>query len=99
MDVKTGAACVIPGKLPSKVIDGVRFVHTLEEGAAMSHYMETNLYRGFKNRCYELAIHVTFSNFGVYDPGTIKEFTKRDKERVTQDLERILDSFKILRPN
>jgi hypothetical protein len=80
------------------VIDGVRFAHTVEEDAAMSHIIESNLYQGFKNgKCYQLAIRVTSTNFAVYSPGSIKEFTKQDNEQVVRDLTRILDSFRILR--
>lgn len=63
----------------------------------MSHYNELNIYRGFiKSKCYELSINVTYSNFQVYEPGTIKEFTASDKAQVVKDLTRILDTFKPL---
>ena len=103
-DANTAGACeTAPDigdekKAPNRTIAGVRFVHWVGEGAAMSHVLETHLYRGFTHRkCYELAINVTYTNYGVYDPGTIKEFTKQDEAKVVHDLEQVLDSFKILR--
>ncbi len=87
----------IDPKHPSRVIDGTKFLHAVDFEGAMSHDIETNQYRGFKNgNCYNLAIHVTFTNFAVYDPGTIKEFTKHDIELVEEDLMRVLDSFKTI---
>ena len=84
-------------KKPRRMIDGTQFLHAFDRGAASSHDIETNRYRGYKRgRCYELALHVTFANFSVYDPGTINEFTKQDKEQVTAQLEQILDSFRFL---
>lgn len=60
----------------------------------MSHDLAANLYHGFTHRrCYELAVRVAFSVFGVYEAGTIKEFTKADQKHVSVELMRILDSF------
>jgi hypothetical protein len=96
--VRACANSEAPAKDPGRVIDGVRFAHTVEGDAAMSHIIESNLYQGFKNgKCYQLAIRVTSTNFAVYSPGAIKEFTKQDNEQVVRDLTRILDSFRIPR--
>jgi hypothetical protein len=87
----------IDTRQPSRVIGGVRFIHAFDAAGASSSDIEINRYRGFKDgRCYSLAIHVTYGNFGSYDPRVIKEFTKQDVEHVTEDLMRVLDSFKIL---
>jgi hypothetical protein len=101
--VNTEQACMndsefqIDAKHPSRRIDGRRFLHAFDEGAAMSHYIETHRYRGYnRGRCYELALHVTFTNYKVYDPGTIKEFTSNDEEQVITELKRIIDSFRFL---
>ncbi len=84
-------------KSPSRVIGGTSFLHSSERGAAMSNDIATDRYRGFKNgRCYELALHITFTNFRAYDPGAIREFTRHDEEQVTRQLRQILDSFRSL---
>nr|MDQ2712016.1 hypothetical protein [Acidobacteriota bacterium] len=88
----------IDAKHPSRVISGVRFLHAITGGAGGSHSIETNVYRTFKNdMCFELSIHVTLSVFAVYEPGTINEFTRHDAKTVTEELTRVLDSFRILR--
>ena len=85
-------------KDPGRVIDGVKLSQTVEEDAAMSHRIESNLYRGFKKgKCYELAVRVTYTDIGVYDPGTVKEFTAQDKNQVVRELTRIMESLKFLR--
>lgn len=113
LPAKTSQACLIPGKfelstLPdaeiqidaknsSRMINGIRFLHAFDGGVALSHWIATDRYRGYKNgRCYELAIQVTCANFHVYEPGTIKEFTEQDEQEVTAQLRRILDSFRSL---
>jgi hypothetical protein len=84
-------------RVPAGSINGVRFQHALVGGPAMSHDMVGDRYRGFTHgKCYELAVSVTFSNFGVYEPGTIKEFTRQDQQQVLAQLTRILDSFRPL---
>lgn len=91
------AAFQIDGNNPSRIIDGTRFLHAFEAGSAMSHDIATDRYRGYKNgRCYELALHIAFSNFKVYPPGTIKDFTRQEQRQVRAHLERILDSFRSL---
>jgi hypothetical protein len=111
LPAKTLQACLNPGKYelsnsldawfqidaknPSRMIDGTRFLHAFDEGAAMSHHIATDLYRGYKNgRCYDLALRIAFTNFKVYPPGAIKEFTSHEQKRVHAQLERILDSFR-----
>jgi hypothetical protein len=64
----------------------------------MSHYQSGDMYRAFHNKkCYELGIQEIDGSFGAYDPGTIKEFTKRDAEEVRARLEQALDSFVFLK--
>jgi hypothetical protein len=96
---KTSQACLNPGKNASSVelINGTRFVHTLDGGAAMSHFIEIDRYLGFsKGKCFELSAQITSTYFGAFDPGTIKEFTKQDEKRVNAQLTRIVDSFRAL---
>ena len=48
-----------------------------------SHYQSGGMYRAFHDKkCYELGIQEIDASVGAYDPGTIKEFTKRDAEEV-----------------
>jgi len=87
----------IDAKNPTRIIDGTRFLHASVQAGAMSHDLIADLYRGYKNgRCYELSLQITFTNFRVYPPGTIKEFTTRDQKQVHTQLEGILDSFRSL---
>lgn len=85
-------------KNPSRLIDGTRFLRSSSEDAAMSHYVLTDRYRGFDNgKCYELETRVAFSNFGVYSPGSIKEFARADQSRVRAELSDIVNSFRSFR--
>ncbi len=50
---------------PTQVIDGIKFRHTLDRGAAMSHGSESDEYWGWdKGKCFELVTAVTYTNFG-----------------------------------
>lgn len=101
---KTEKACLAPGgefqidrQNPSRIITGTRFLHSSTSEAAMSHDISTDAYRGYANgRCYLLAAQIAFTNFAVYPPGAIKEFTKQDQARVRSQLMQILDSFRPL---
>jgi hypothetical protein len=87
----------IDRKSPKRVINGANFLHASRGGAGMNHHIGTDRYRGYLNgRCYELALNVTSSGFGAYDPGAIKEFTRRDEKHVRAKFTRILDSFRLL---
>ena len=87
----------IDSNSPSRMINGVRFLQARDGGAASNHNIAADLYRGFTHgRCYELAVRVTFTNFAVYQAGTIREFTSADKEQVNAQLKQILDSFRTL---
>ncbi len=87
----------IPKQNAERVIDGVRFVHGLHSGAATSHWIWTDLYRAFyKGKCYELAINITYTAFGVSAAGTARKFTPQDKQHVRRSLQRVVDSFRFL---
>jgi hypothetical protein len=54
-------------------------------------------YRTFhKGKCYELGIQNVFSR-AVYDPGTVKKFTKKDSSEVGSRLRQPLNSFVFLK--
>jgi len=54
-------------------------------------------YRTFHNgKCYELGIQTVISR-AVYDPGTAKEFTKKDWSQVEATLRQALNSFVFLK--
>jgi hypothetical protein len=94
---KTSQACLNHSKNARSIrtINGTSFAHTLDGGAAMSHFIEIDRYFGFsKGKCFELSAQITSTYFGVFDPGTIKEFTKQDEKRVSDELTRIVDSFR-----
>ena len=55
------------------------------------------IYRAFHNtKCYELGIQTAISR-GEYDPGTTKEFTKRDSDEVQGRLKEALNSFRFVK--
>lgn len=75
----------IDAKSPYKMIDGTRFLHSSHGAGAMSHDVAGDVYRGYKNgKCYELSPAITFTNFSVYDPGTVKEFHNRGSKAPTR---------------
>ena len=54
-------------------------------------------YRTFhRGKCYELGIQNVFSR-AEYDPGTVKEFTKKDSSEVEGRLRQPLNSFVFLK--
>jgi len=55
------------------------------------------VYRTFhKGKCYELGIQ-TVTSRAVYDPGTVKKFTKKDSSEVESHLRQPLNSFLFLK--
>jgi hypothetical protein len=88
----------IATKDPRKIIHGVSFLHGISSDVGMGHYMGIDLYRAFhKSRCYELSINLAATSFANFDPGTVKEFTPEDEQRVRKELTTILDSFRFLK--
>jgi len=82
----------------STKINAINFRHFRISDAWTSHYQSGDMYRAFHNKkCYELEIQEIDGSFGAYDPGTIKEFTKRDAEEVRARLEQALESFVFLK--
>ncbi|MFY9531642.1 MAG: hypothetical protein WBC04_24575 [Candidatus Acidiferrales bacterium] len=83
---------------PTRIINGVSFLHGISIDAGLGHHMSTDLYRAFHHgRCYELSINVAITSFANFDPGTVKEFTHDDEQRVRSELTLVLDSFRFLK--
>ena len=83
---------------PTRMINGVRFLHGISLSFGAGNYMNTDLYRTFhKNRCHELSINVATSAFWAFDPGAVKEFTPKDEQHVRNELTTVLDSFRFLK--
>jgi hypothetical protein len=79
-------------------INSVSFKHFRVSDAWTSHYQTGDIYRVFHDqKCYEVGIQEINASAGLYDPGTIKEFTKRDAGEVRALLEQALDSFVFLK--
>jgi hypothetical protein len=75
-------------------INSVDFKHFRISNAWTSHSQTGDMYRVFHNKkCYELGIQEVKTSAGAYDPGTIKEFTKRDEAEVRTRLKQALNSF------
>ena len=78
-------------------IGGGTFRHFRVSDAAMSHYSNSDIYRGFRGgKCYELVIQEMTTNPDVYDAGTHK-FSKEDEAEVKGKLMQALQSFRFLR--
>lgn len=78
-------------------IGSATFRHFLVSDAAMSHYSNSEIYRGFRaGKCYELVIQEMTTNPDVYDAGTQK-FTKEDEAEVKGKLLQALQSFRFLK--
>ena len=85
-------------KNPTKIINGVSFLHGISGGVAMGNYMNSDLYRTFyRSKCYELSISISATRFENFDPGAVREFTSGDEQRVTNELTMILNSFRFLK--
>jgi hypothetical protein len=104
---KTKRSCLTPqmnARIPEftvardpKIINGVQFLHGTSADNAASLYLSTDLYRTFyQGRCYELSISLATNSFGSFDPGTVREFTSNDDQRVRRELTTILDSFRFV---
>jgi hypothetical protein len=79
-------------------INSVSFKHFRVSDAWTGHYQTEDIYRVFhEHKCYEVGIQEINASAGAYDPGTIKEFTKRDAGKVHALLEQALDSFVFLK--
>jgi hypothetical protein len=78
-------------------IGSAMFRHFVVSDAAMSHYSNSEIYRGFRaGKCYELVIQEMTTNPDVYDAGTQK-FTKEDEAEVKEKLLQALQSFRFLK--
>jgi hypothetical protein len=88
---------VLNSKAGTSTINHVTF-KTFEIGDNwMSGGQSGPAYRTFHNgKCYELGIQ-TFISRGEYDPGTIKQFTKKDWSEVEGRLRQALRSFVFLK--
>jgi hypothetical protein len=79
----------------TETIHGVKFDVTETYGVATGNLIHGYVYRNFhKGNCYELDINIAYSNIGMYDPGTLKNF---NSEKVKRALRGALASFKFLR--
>jgi hypothetical protein len=88
---------VIHSKLGTTTINHVTF-KTFEIGDNWTgHGQSGPVYRAFHNAtCYELGIQAVISR-AEYDPGTVKEFTKKDWSEVEGRLRQVLNSFVFLK--
>lgn len=79
-------------------VNGVEFQTSHQTSAAMGHGMSQYSYRSFdRGACYELDIKIATSSLGGYSPGTVKEFTQEDEQRVQASLAKVLATFEFLK--
>jgi hypothetical protein len=98
-DADTESKCLDSMKSPldKESINGVEFERSDDSSAGMGHGLSGRTYKAFHNgQCYQLAIRIAFASSGGSTPGTIKEFTPEDEEKVRSTLKKILTSFKFL---
>jgi hypothetical protein len=100
VNAKDAASCMAGSanwgdvKGQNTTIGGGAFRHFVVSDAAMSHYSNSDIYRGFRGgKCYELVIQEMTTNPDVYDAGTQK-FSKEDAAEVKGKLMQALQSFK-----
>jgi hypothetical protein len=103
VNAKDAASCMAGSanwgdlKGESTTIGGGTFRHFVVSDAAMSHYSNSDIYRGFRGgKCYELVIQEMTTNPDVYD-ATTQKFTKEDEAEVKGKLMQALQSFRFLR--
>ena len=85
------------GNGKTESINGVKFKVFQLSDAGMNQSLVAHVYRTVhKNRCYELSIRMAMASSGAFDPGTIKEFTKKDWNEVDGHLRESLKSFRFL---
>lgn len=57
-----------------------------------------DIYRVFHaKKCYELSVQIANSSIGAFDPGSIKEFSKKDWDEVRGFLMQPVNSFTLLK--
>ena len=82
----------------TEAVNGVEFQTSHQTSAAMGHGMSQYSYRSFdRGACYELDIKIATSSLGGYSPGTVKEFTEEDEQRVQASLAKVLSTFEFLK--
>ncbi|HET7893335.1 MAG TPA: hypothetical protein VFL34_17535 [Candidatus Sulfotelmatobacter sp.] len=85
---------LISAEHPVEMIGGVQFLHGVSAEAALSHSINSDLYRAFhKQRCFGLSISQTWTNPDVSDP-PIKTLTPAQQQRLNQVMSQILHSFR-----
>lgn len=99
-DSDTENKCLASLKPPvqTESINEVEFKTAYQSSAGMGHGMSQYSYRTFHNgACYELDIRIAMSSMGGYSPGTIKEFTDADEQKVRVSLAKVLSTFRFLK--
>jgi hypothetical protein len=88
---------VLNSKVSTTTINHVAFKTFVIGDNWMSGGQSGAAYRTFHNgKCYELGIQTSTSR-AVFDPGTVKEFTKKDWSEVEGRLRQALNSFVFLK--
>ncbi len=100
-DLKKPTTCGAPsnGEMPDGEanLNGVTYKKFSFSDAAMSHRLEGENYRVYKNgRCFELSTRVTTTVYEVYEPGTVTRFSEDDRSSVQAALDLMLTSFRFV---
>ncbi len=82
----------------TEAVNGVDFQVGHDSSAGAGHGLEEDSYITFHDgKCYELDVRVATVSMGGYAPGTIKEFTEKDEQRVRASLAKVKATFKFLK--
>lgn len=99
-DFRTDEACskIDTGSYPvkTKVLNGVLYHYGMTGDAATSHSEGGLAYRALHNGvCFELAVGVSETSLGAYDPGAIKAF---DATKLERELDKVVSTFRFTGP-
>lgn len=80
--------------LGQKTINGIEWNVYFFGGGATGHFNQETIYRTAHNdMCFQMTARVATTNSGVYEPGTVQEFSNTQKLIVESNLNRIVSSF------
>jgi hypothetical protein len=90
----TGHQFLLSAEHPTELIGGVSFIHGTQDGSAMGHTNDTEVYRAFhKSRCFQLSVSETWTTHDSSGP-PMKTLTPAQERKIEQTMSHILHSFR-----
>jgi hypothetical protein len=82
----------------TEIVNGVKFKSISGGEGGLGNFLDKYIYMNVHHgECYRLQVGIASSNYGNYDPGSIKEFTASDAKHVHNSLDRVVRSFRFLK--